>query len=200
LEAVLKSPWTVHTLALIALWTALTILGAYVRLPIGPVPVVLTNLFIITGGALLGPKAGLAFTGLYLLLGAAGLPVFSGGGGAALFAGPTGGFLLSYPLQALLPGLIIAGHKPRRIRDLLGILGATLIVYPGGILWLGHVYHLSLSRAIALGLLPFIPGDILKGAAVFFLLGRLRRSLPDLFPPSQPSPQPPPQPPAQGSG
>ncbi|RLC01276.1 MAG: biotin transporter BioY, partial [Deltaproteobacteria bacterium] len=78
-----------------SLFAALIAAGAYISVPIGPVPIVLQNLFVFLAGLLLGSKWGLACVGVYLLAGACGLPVFAGGtGGIARFAGPTGGYLL----------------------------------------------------------------------------------------------------------
>ena len=84
-----------------SLFTALMILGAFIRVPIGPVPVTLSSLFVLLAGLLLGAGWGAAAVSMYLLLGALGLPVFTAGGGIALFAGPTGGYLLGF-LQLIL--------------------------------------------------------------------------------------------------
>jgi biotin transport system substrate-specific component len=80
-----------------SLMAALIAAGAYMALPIGPVPIVLQNLFVFLSGLLLGPRWGVASIGVYLMAGALGLPVFAGGvGGIGRFAGPTGGYLLGY--------------------------------------------------------------------------------------------------------
>ncbi len=90
-----------------SLLAALMAVGAYIAVPIGPVPIVLQNLFILLAGLLLGSKWGLASVAVYLLAGALGLPVFSGGtGGIARFAGPTGGYLLAYLPAVYLIGFI----------------------------------------------------------------------------------------------
>ena len=74
--------WTV----LASLMAALTAVGAYLQIPIGPVPIVLSTLFVLLSGLLLGSRWGLVSMALYLLIGAIGLPVFSGGrGGVAHF-------------------------------------------------------------------------------------------------------------------
>ena len=64
-----------------SLMAALTAAGAYLSIPIGPVPIVLQNLFVFLSGLLLGCRWGLASVGVYLLAGALGLPVFAGGAG-----------------------------------------------------------------------------------------------------------------------
>lgn len=77
-----------------SLFAALTAAGAYLSIPIGPVPIVLQNLFILLSGLLLGSRWGPASVAVYLLAGACGLPVFAGGmGGIGRLVGPTGGYL-----------------------------------------------------------------------------------------------------------
>jgi biotin transport system substrate-specific component len=62
-----------------SLFAALTAAGAFLAIPIGPVPIVLQNMFVFLAGLLLGPRWGLASVAVYLLAGAFGLPVFAGG-------------------------------------------------------------------------------------------------------------------------
>ena len=62
-----------------SLLAALTAVGAYLAIPIGPVPIILQNMFVLLSGLLLGSRWGLASVGVYVLAGACGLPVFAGG-------------------------------------------------------------------------------------------------------------------------
>ncbi|MDQ1330177.1 MAG: biotin transport system substrate-specific component, partial [Thermodesulfobacteriota bacterium] len=92
-------------MAYASLLAALTAVGAYIAIPVGPVPIVLQSLFILLAGLLLGSTWGVAGVGIYLLAGAFGLPVFAGGaGGIGRFLGPTGGYLLGF-----LPAVYIIG-------------------------------------------------------------------------------------------
>ena len=158
-----------------SLLCALTAAGAYLAIPIGPVPIVLANLFIILAGLLLGPRWGLASVALYLFLGALGLPVFAGGaGGIGHFAGPTGGYLLGYLPAVFVVGLIsrqphtdaegMQGHVVLG-KDIIAATAGSLIVYACGLPWLMAVTKMTLSGAVAAGMLPFLPGDGLKIAA-----------------------------------
>ena len=65
-------------MVLASLMAALTAVGAYIQVPIGPVPIVLSTLFVLLSGLLLGSRWGLASMGLYLLVGAIGMPFFAG--------------------------------------------------------------------------------------------------------------------------
>ena len=89
-----------------SLLAALMAAGAYLSIPIGPVPIVLQNMFVFLAALLLGSRWGLASVAVYLLVGACGLPVFAGGlGGIGRIVGPTGGYLIGY-----LPAVFIAGY------------------------------------------------------------------------------------------
>ncbi|MBL8966781.1 MAG: biotin transporter BioY [Spirochaetaceae bacterium] len=162
---------------LACLFAALISVGAYIAIPLPgtPVPIVLQNLFIMLAALLLGPTWGLAALGVYLVLGALGLPVFSGGtGGFARFLGPTGGYLLGYIPAVLAMGLVSRlGEKRRWWRDALALLLGSLIVYACGVPWLKAAIKGSWEKALAGGLLPFLPGDAIKIILAVLLAGRL---------------------------
>ncbi len=166
-------------LLLTSLFSALIIVGAYLRFPIPPVPITLQTLFVLLSGFLGGPSLALASTAIYLLLGAIGLPVFSSGGGLGMLLGPTGGFLLGLLPAAFLAGLAGAykakAEHPRTytMRCLLGGFIATLVVYLIGVPYLKMVANLSWKVAIQAGMLPFIPGDMLKLLIATHLAGTL---------------------------
>jgi biotin transport system substrate-specific component len=144
---------------LIAFFTALIIVGSFIRIPLPPVPLTLQTLFALMAGYMGGPAIALMSVGIYLLLGAIGLPVFSGGGGFALLFGPTGGYLL-----ALLPATLIAsfGGSERIWKMILFGILATIVIYLGGVLMLAHILSISLAQAIVMGVLPFLVGDGMK--------------------------------------
>ncbi len=56
-----------HMTIYASLLAALTAAGAYLAIPIGPVPIVLQNLFVMLTGILLGPRWGTASICVYLL-------------------------------------------------------------------------------------------------------------------------------------
>jgi biotin transport system substrate-specific component len=154
---------SILSIALCALFAALSAALAQVGLPIGQVPVVLTQVSIFLAAGLLGAKLGTLSQMVYVAMGALGLPVFAGfKGGPSALVGPTGGFLLGYLLSALTVGLLLDkfGRKPWVVFPSLA-LGA-LVIYLPGVPWLMHVAHLSLNAGLAAGMLPYLPGDALK--------------------------------------
>jgi biotin transport system substrate-specific component len=165
-----------RSMVLASLFAALTAVGALIAIPIGPVPIVLQNFFVMLMGLLLGPRWGVAGVGAYLLAGAIGLPVFAGGaGGLARFAGPTGGYLAGYLPCIVIIGWISSRGRGNRVMDALALLCGTGALYACGISWLKLVTGMAWGQALALGAIPFIPGDIAKIIAAVLLIGPLRQ-------------------------
>ena len=148
-----------------SLFTALIIIGSYISIPIpaSPVPIVLADFFVMLTGLFLGWKYGLLSVGLYLGLGVLGLPIFSGGSsGFAAIWGPTGGFLIGYLLLAATIGFITRKEKSSLVIDSIAILLGNVFLYVVGITWLKIRLDMSWSAAVAAGLVPFIPGAMIK--------------------------------------
>ena len=165
-----------------ALMAALTAAGAYIAIPVGPVPIVLQNLFIMLAGLLLGGRWGLISVAVYLLAGAVGLPVFAGGtGGIGKFVGPTGGYLLGFAAAAYLIGIISESGRGRVAIDVIAMVAGTVIIYAFGVSWLKVVTGMSFSKALTVGMLPFLIGDFLKIAAAIPIARALRPMMDGTF-------------------
>ena len=160
---------------LTAVFTALIAAGAYAAVPVGPVPIVLTTLFVVLSGLLGGFRIGVTSVITYLLLGILGLPVFAGGsGGFAVITGPTGGYLLGYLLSASVAGILFRpGKQKSRILLIfmasIAALAASAVIYIPGLFWLKLSLGLEWSKALKIGMIPFIPGDLLKTTAAVAL-------------------------------
>ncbi|OQY02612.1 MAG: BioY family transporter [Desulfobacteraceae bacterium 4572_130] len=155
-----------------SLFAALTAAGAFISIPIGPVPIVLQNIFVLLAGLILGSRWGLASVGVYLLMGACGFPVFAGGtGGIGRLLGPTGGYLLGYIPCVFITGLIsekLSKKIPLILSNIIAMIPGTIIVYLAGVSWLKIVTNMEWTKVFALGVYPFIIGDILKIIAASF--------------------------------
>ena len=164
----------------IALFAAIICVGCLMRIPLGPVPIVLQNALCILTGALLGGFLGAAPTALFLLAGLIGLPVYAGGSsGIAVWLGPTGGFLPGYLIGALLAGLISGRPSVEEkklswkvtLRVTLAIFAGMVILYVPGVIhfarWAagnGKVPAEKSAFAYTMGacVIPYLPGDLLK--------------------------------------
>ena len=147
-----------------SMFGALTAVGAYIVVPLPPVPISLQTLFVNLAGALLGGYLGALSQVVYILLGVIGLPVFAGGkAGLGVLFGPTGGYLFGFVLAAFVVGKLIAVQKnPRLFWVVFSMLVGMVIIYVLGIIQLTFAARLSIQKAMVVGALPFIPGDIVK--------------------------------------
>jgi len=149
-----------------SLLAALTAASALIIIPIGEVPVVLYNFFILMMGLLLGSRWGAASIAVYLLAGGLGLPVFAGGrGGIAILLGPTGGYLIGFLPAVFIIGFISEKLKQRFIYDIIAMLCGTAVIYALGVIQLKIVLGKTWMVTMALGVFPFIIFDIVKVVA-----------------------------------
>lgn len=174
---------TLRSMVLASLMAALTAVGAYIHIPFGPVPIVLSTLFVILSGLLLGSRWGLASMALYLLVGAMGIPVFAGGrGGFAHFLGPTGGYLAGYLVSAWITGLISERADRFLIRDVIAVVIGSLTLYGCGVPWLKAVTQMSWFKTLLVGVTPFLIGDAIKASVAVILARSVRPMLNRLSP------------------
>ena len=133
-----------------------------IPLPFSPVPITGQTLAVLLVGALLGSRRGSLCLFAYLTEGAVGLPVFAGGtAGIAHLLGPTGGYLMGYIPAAFLTGLLAERGWDRRMGTaLLAMSVGNVVIYAFGLPWLA--LFVGGERVLALGLLPFILGDLVK--------------------------------------
>ena len=158
-----------------SLFVAFIAIGAFIIIPIGPVPIVLQNMFVLLAGIILGPVWGLACVGIYLLIGLVGLPVFSGGGsGIGRLFGPTGGYLLGYLPAVFVTASISKGLGKKMSSDIIAMLIGSLIVYAAGVPWLKIVTSMTYEKALAVGMYPFLIPDALKIIAAAFIVKAIR--------------------------
>jgi biotin transport system substrate-specific component len=169
-------------LVFIALFAALISAGAFMVIPIGPVPIVLQNLFTLLSGLVLGPVLGASAVGLFIVAGALGVPVFANNGspmGIARIAGPTGGYIFGYLLGAAVAGLIVGFPKPGQKTPLwrlaLAVTAGMLVVYVPGLIRLKHFLNVDWAQTFIAGFFPFVIGDAIKGVVAAVAAPRLRR-------------------------
>jgi biotin transport system substrate-specific component len=150
-------------LVLVLAGSALIALAAQVRIPLpfSPVPVTGQTFAVLLVAAALG-RLGLASVIAYLIEGAFGLPVFAGATfGVATIVGPTGGYLIGFALAAAIVGSAAERSWDRHLATALAAMFVgEVAVYACGLAWLAR-FPLPVSLLDA-GLVPFIPGDLVK--------------------------------------
>ena len=171
-----KQRATLYPLAMTAVMAALMAVVAPFSISIGPIPLSFCTLVIYLAGYLLGWKRAAAATLAYILLGAVGMPVFSGfAAGLGVVAGPTGGYIVGYLPLAALSGL--ASRLKSRPLQLVGMIGATAVLYAFGTAWYCVQSGSPLAPALAACVIPFLPGDLIKMMAVLSVGPVLRERL-----------------------
>ena len=143
---------------------AFTALSAQVSIPLPftPVPLTLQTFAVLLTGAALGTVRGVLSMSLYLVAGVLGAPVFSnhtsGWGGF--------GYVIGFVVAAAVVGRLAEGGATRGVARTAGVMViGNLVIYAVGVPWLMAVANLSLPRALALGVVPFLIGDAIKVAA-----------------------------------
>ena len=152
-------------IVLIGLMTAVTcILGPLsIPLPFSPVPISLTNFAIFLAVFILGMKDATISFIIYLLLGAVGVPVFSAfSGGLGKLVGPTGGYLFGFIFLALIMGFFMEHFDRKIVPTIIGMIIGMAVCYIFGTVWLAKLMSLSFNEALALGVLPYLAGDVAK--------------------------------------
>ena len=161
--------FSARQLALMALFAALTAIGAWLKIPTPWSAFTLQVLFVFLAGALLGPKYGAISMAVYVGMGLVGIPVFTGGGGPSYVLQPTFGFLLSYiPAAAVVGWLCRREPSPGFGRVALACLAGLGVIYLIGLPYMALIVNLYLGRHMGLwdvlwgGMIIFLPYDGVK--------------------------------------
>lgn len=165
---------------LVALFTALTAVGAFIKIPIGPAPITLQFIFTALSGVLLGPYLGALSQLVYVLLGLIGIPIFTGGGGFSYVFNPTFGYLIGFIIAPLIIGAICRfSSRPSFLRIFLSCLAGLAVIYAVGVPYMYLILKyvtltdITFSHTVIVGFVVFLPGDLLKSILVGFLGRRL---------------------------
>ncbi len=155
----------VRDIALVLGGSALTGVAAQVAIPLPftPVPLTLQTFAVLLVGASLGTVRGVLSMGLYLVAGVVGVPWFanatSGAGGASF------GYVIGFVVAAALVGrLAERGATTGPLRTAAVMVVGNLAIYAVGVPWLMAVAHVGFATALALGVVPFLIGDLIKVA------------------------------------
>lgn len=163
----MKTDRRTEDLILCAVFVALIIVGAFIKIPVPVVPFTLQFLFTMLAGLLLGGRLGAVSVGIYILMGLFGLPVFAEGGGLAYILKPSFGYIIGFMAAAYVTGRLVSKSADPGYAQLLAANLAGLgIVYLFGMLYYYLMSTFYLGNPIGLwplflyGFLLAVPGDI----------------------------------------
>lgn len=163
-----------------ALFATLTAVLAYITIPLpfSPIPITGQSLAVMLAGCVLTPiQAGLSML-TFLFMGIIGLPVFSGGrAGIGVIVGKSGGYLIGYLVGAVIISILVRKSKSKITMFLACLFGGIIVVHILGASWLGYVTGMGIGKAIMVGSVPFLPGDLIKAVAAVAIGVRLNKEL-----------------------
>ena len=160
----------VRDVLLVVSFALLTAAAAQIEIQLGFTPVPLTGqtFAVLLSGAVLGMRRGALSQLVYWMAGLTGLPFYSGGaGGWKSGTGATLGYLVGFIVAAGAIGYLAEKKQDRNFATSLPamLLGSTLI-YTCGAAWLTTYLNIGFAtgetNAIALGVAPFLVGDVIK--------------------------------------
>jgi biotin transport system substrate-specific component len=176
--------------ALVATFAAFIAVCALLpAIPVGgiAVPITLQTFGVMLAGVVLGPRRGALAVLLYLAVGLAGLPIFAQGtGGLGAIGKVSFGYLVAFPIAAAIAGALVTLGRRVRSRRLpfvvfgAAMAGSLLATHPIGITVLAWRAAMSPAEAVAAGAV-FLPGDVVKNAAVAVVATAVFRAFPDML-------------------
>lgn len=156
-------------LVLIAVFIALIAVGAFIKFPIGIVPVSMQCAMCVLCALMLGARDGVITVAIYLIMGLIGIPIFIAGGGFGYVLQPTFGYLLGYivavPVGALVARGVHNSSRPKLWRLLLGAFTVLTILYTFGVMYMYLLLNfymgkaMEMSKAWLTGCAVFLPTD-----------------------------------------
>lgn len=124
-------------LILTALFTALMIAGAFIRIPFSLLPVTLQPLFCALAGLILGSRLGAFSMTVYTVLGLAGVPVFAQGGGITYVFNKSFGFIPGFIAGAYIIGKLSERYKKlSNANSIKAVLAGLFTIYSFGIAYM----------------------------------------------------------------
>lgn len=165
----MKNTNNTRNLIIVAMFAALTAIGAFIKIPIPYVPFTLQYLFCALAGLILGSRLGALSQIVYVAIGLAGVPVFTEGGGISYLFKPTFGYLIGLIVAAYVIGKIRENVKNLTfLKTIFTMLIGLFLIYLFGVTYLYFIYRLYLGKNVSFyfaffyGFVVFIPGDLVK--------------------------------------
>lgn len=172
---------TTRELILCSIFAALISVGAFIRIPIGIVPLTLQLLFCVLAGLILGSKLGATSVFIYIFIGLVGVPVFTQGGGLGYIFQPTFGYLIGFCFGSYVAGKTLEKSNKKSIYTYLiaGLL-AVVTMYIIALPYLYFILNFYLDQNVSPATIIFsycfmlLPNDLVSCIFAAFIAKRLR--------------------------
>lgn len=149
-------------LTLVALFSALIAVGAFIKIPFLLVPITLQTLFVVLSALVLERRLAVLSVIVYIMIGLVGFPIFANGGGINYIFNPTFGYLIGF----IVATCFIASFKEKNIYVSTTI--GMLIIYALGMMYFLFIQYVLNGKVYLFSylfynlFLVFLPGDILS--------------------------------------
>ena len=164
-----------------ALFTALTAVGAFIKIPLGEISVTLQVMFSLMAGLILKEKWGALSQLLYVVIGLIGVPIFTQGGGLQYVFQPSFGFIIGLVPLAFISGLIAKKGGGFWRYAVAGVAGLAAL-YVIGLPYMHLILTLYMDKSVSIGytlingMLIFLPFDAIKIVIAAFTALKLRKT------------------------
>jgi biotin transport system substrate-specific component len=143
-----------------------------VYLPWTPVPITGQSLGVALVALSWGRQRAFAVLVGYLALGTLGLPVFAAGK-SGLTVGPTVGYLVGMVVASVVVGTLAdRGFTKSYLKTVLAAFAGSAIIFTFGLA--GLSFFVPREALLGSGLLPFLPGDVIKNLIAATVSWRMR--------------------------
>ncbi|EHL19421.1 hypothetical protein HMPREF9628_01501 [Peptoanaerobacter stomatis] len=157
-----KKKFDTKAVVMCSLFSALVCVGAFIKVPLPPVPFTMQWFFVAMAGLVLGSNLGFTSVAVYLVLGLIGLPVFTQGGGISYIFKPTFGYLVGFAIAAFVIGKLSENKEKNFKNYFIANMIGLVIVYTLGFIHLYFVSTVIAGKTVALF-------NLLKGAVIIFI-------------------------------
>lgn len=173
LAEVMKLNLKTKDMIIVSIFSALMVVGAFIRIPFPMLPITLQPFFCALAGILLGSRLGLLSQLVYIALGLAGLPVFAQGAGISYVLKPSFGFLLGFAVCAFVIGKLSEFLKTTNLRNvLISLISGLVAVYAVGMTYMYIILNLymKIPGITALYVLSFNLPYVIKDLILYVIV------------------------------
>lgn len=163
---------SLRDLTLASIFTALMIVGAFVRIPFPLLPVTLQAFICAIAGLVLGPRIGAISMAVYALLGLSGLPVFAQGGGISYIFNGSFGFIAGFIAGSYVIGVISRRNKKPGAAGLIkAVMAGLAVIYITGMAYMFIIlrYYTGNTQAGILYIISINLPYMVKDTILFIL-------------------------------